>query len=230
MRRAQKSDSLYSMRLLFWTLLTIPWLLAAAPGPDALQDALAKPILDPNQPLVEVQVYTASRVLPLQPPATAAEWQRQAETLRRRVLDEVIFRGEAKAWRSAKTRVEWLDTLPGPGYRIRKLRFEALPNLWIPALLYEPATLSGKVPVVLNVNGHEKDGTAIPYIQERCINLAKRGMVALNPEWLGRGQWQTVPGWAHARMNQLDLAGTSGLAVFYLSMQKSLDILSGKTG
>ncbi|MEO7652648.1 MAG: hypothetical protein ABIZ80_19485, partial [Bryobacteraceae bacterium] len=98
------------MRSLFW-LLIFPGLLAAAPQPDSLRAALEKPILDPNQPLVEAQVYTASRVLPLQPPATAAEWQSQAANLRRRVLDEVIFRGEATTWREAKTRVEWLDTL-----------------------------------------------------------------------------------------------------------------------
>src|SRR5262249_40918834 len=84
--------------------------------------------------------------------------------------------------------------------------------------------LTGKVPVALNVNGHEKDGVAIPYIQERCINLAKRGMIALNPEWFGRGQLNSN-GFAHGRLNQLDLLGTSGLAVFYLSLRRSLDLL-----
>ena len=66
------------------------------------------------------------------------------------------------------------------GYRIKKLRYEALPGLWIPALLYEPEKLKGRVPVVLNVNGHDSKGKAAPYKQIRCINLAKRGMLALN--------------------------------------------------
>jgi dienelactone hydrolase len=190
----------------------------------AIQDFLAKPILEPNRPLVEVQVYTASRVPPIPPVRTAKEWQALADSLRRRVLEEVVFRGEARRWRDAKTRVEWLDAIPANGYRVRKLRFEALPGLWLPALLYEPAKLSGKTPAVLNVAGHEKEGMATPYIQERCINLAKRGMLALNPEWIGRGQLNT-PGFLHYRMNQLDLTGTSGLAVFYLSLQRSLDLL-----
>jgi len=30
--------------------------------------------------------------------------------------------------------------------RFKKLRYEALPGLWIPALLYEPTQLTGKVP------------------------------------------------------------------------------------
>ena len=190
----------------------------------AIQDFLAKPILDKNQPLVEVQVYTASKVPTMPPVKTAAEWQSLAERLRRRTLDEVVFRGEARRWREATTRVEWLDTIPANGYRVRKLRYEALPGLWIPALLYEPAKLSGKTPAILNVAGHEGEGKATPYIQERCINLAKRGMLALNPEWIGRGQMNT-PGFLHYRMNQLDLTGTSGLAVFYLGLERALDLL-----
>src|SRR6185436_5101593 len=135
-----------------------------------------------------------------------------AGRLRRETFKRVIFRGEAARWRDAKTKVEWLDTIDGgPGYRIRKLRFEALPGLWIPALLYEPAKLSGKVPVMLAVNGHDRDGKAAPYKQERCINLAKRGMIALNVEWLNMGQL-AGPGFGHGCMNQLDLCGTSGLA------------------
>ena len=91
-------------------------------------------------------------------------------------------------------------------------------------MLYEPEQLKGRVPVVLNVNGHDSKGKAAPYKQIRCINLAKRGMLALNTEWLGMGQLQG-DGFAHNRMNQLDLCGTSGLAVFYLVMERALDVL-----
>ena len=62
--------------------------------------------------------------------------------------------------------------------------------------------------------------------QLRCINQAKRGMLALNVEWLGMGQLRTDR-FHHARSNQLDLCGTSGLAPFVLSMIRSLDILLG---
>jgi hypothetical protein len=49
-------------------------------------------------------------------------------------------------------------------------------------------------------------------------------MLALNIEWLGMGQLQG-DGFAHNRMDQLDLCGTSGLAVFYLVMERALDLL-----
>jgi len=52
----------------------------------------------------------------------------------------------------------------------------------VPALLYEPTNLSGRVPVVLNVNGHDGSGKVAAYKQARCINQAKRGMLALNDE------------------------------------------------
>jgi len=211
-----------SPKWIAWALV-VPTALLAAPAD--LETVLSKPILPPDLPLVEVQVYTGTRVPTMPPVQTALQWQRQAGILRQKVLNDVIFRGEARAWRDAKPRVEWLETISsGNGYSVRKLRFEAVPGLSIPALLYEPAQLTGKVPVVLNVNGHEKAGMATPYIQERCINLAKRGILALNPEWVGMGQLAT-PGFAHTRMNQLDLCGTSGVAVFYLSLKRSLDLL-----
>jgi len=96
--------------------------------------------------------------------------------------------------------------------------------MWIPALLYIPDKLTGKVPVMLAVNGHEAAGKAVGYKQIRCINLAKRGMLVLNVEWFGMGQLRQ-PGYRHGCMNQLDLCGTSGLAPFYLAMSRGLDVL-----
>ncbi|MBI3851190.1 MAG: hypothetical protein HY298_13085 [Verrucomicrobia bacterium] len=190
-----------------------------------VENWLNQPIIGPTQTLSEVQIFTESRV-PLMPEAsTAREWDRIAGRLRRETLQRVIFRGESAQWRDAKTRVEWLDTIEGgPGYHIRKLCFEAVPGLWIPALLYEPDNLSGKVPVNLDVNGHDVNGKAAPYKQIRCINQAKRGMLALNVEWFNMGQLKGN-NYDHYRMNQLDLCGTSGIAPFYLAMHRAIDLL-----
>jgi hypothetical protein len=194
-------------------------------GTNILQSLLQHSILDTNLPLTEVQAFCEARVLRMPKVKSAAEWDRIAERMRRDTLDKVIFRGEAKAWRDAKTQVEWQETIEGgPGYHIRKLRYEALPGLWIPALLYEPDKLAGKMPVMLAVNGHDSKGKAAPYKQIRCINMAKRGMIVLNVEWLFMGQLRT-DGFLHYRMNQLDLCGTSGLAPFYLAMSRGLDLL-----
>ncbi|MCI0333152.1 MAG: hypothetical protein L0228_08015 [Planctomycetes bacterium] len=186
---------------------------------------LAHPVLAEEQSLCEMRKFCDRRIAAMPRDVSWSAWQSEAERIRRSVLDEVVFRGVPSAWRDASRRIEWLETIPGgPGYHIKKLRYEALPGLWIPALLYEPEKIEGRVPVVLNVNGHDSQGKALPYKQIRCINLAKRGMLALNLEWLNMGQL-SGEGFSHNRMNQLDLCGTSGLAVFYLAMERGLDIL-----
>lgn len=204
-------------------LVAVVW-----PGPTAadIKGLLQTRILEPGTPLAEVIRFTESRVPPMPRVNSRKQWEAYARTLRQRMLDEVVFRGAARGWRTARTGVQWMETIPGgPGYRIRKVRFEALPGLWIPALLYEPETLEGRVPVVLNVNGHDRpQGKAADYKQIRCINQARRGMLALNVEWLGMGQLHR-DGYGHYLMNQLNLCGTSGLAPFYLSMSRGLDLL-----
>ena len=82
------------------------------------------------------------------------------------------------------------------------------------------------MPVAVNVNGHDPEGKAVGYKQLRSINLAKRGMLVLNLEWFGMGQLRTS-GFAHGRMNQLDLCGASGLAPFYLALSRAIDICRG---
>ena len=190
-----------------------------------IEQALQQRIIDPGLPMEEVQVYTESRVLPMPEPQSVESWEKYITARREAVLNDVVLRGEAAKWRDAECAVEWLEAIAGgPGYHIKKLRFEAIPGLWIPALLYEPDDLSGKVPVVLNVNGHDGKGKAADYKQLRCINQAKRGMIALNLEWVGMGQL-AVPGFNHYKSNQIDLCGTSGVAVHYMEMSRALDIL-----
>ena len=205
--------------------VTILPALASAADEPALKEILARPILDASVPQSEVEKFCDARVPRMPQVKTAAEWEAIATKLRADVLEKMVFRGEAVKWRDAQTKVEWQETIEGgEGYKIKKLRYEALPGLWIPALLYEPTKLEGKVPVFLNVNGHDGVGKAAGYKQIRCINQAKRGIISLNVEWLGMGQLRS-PGFTHYKMNQLDLCGTSGIAPFYLAMKRGLDVL-----
>jgi dienelactone hydrolase len=216
------------------SLLLIATALPAAPKPAAkpakpasdLEQVLAHEIVGPVLPLVELQRYCEPGVPRMKTFPSAAAWQAEASRLRAAMFERVVFRGAAARWRDAPLRVEWRETIAGgPGYRIKKLRYEAVPGMWIPALLYEPEKLAGRVPVIMNVNGHVgKPGKSVDYKQIRCINQAKRGMLALNVEWIGMGQLAT-DGFTHARMNQLDLCGTSGIAPFFLSMKHGLDLL-----
>jgi hypothetical protein len=206
-------------------ITTLVLALSLLQDPVDLTKALSREIIGPQTSMEEIQNFIEARVPAVPESKSAAEWQATAADLRRRVLQNVYFRGEAKAWSEGPTKIEWAGEIPGgPGYSIRKLRYQAVPGLWIPALLYVPEKRSGKVPVHLAVNGHDAKGKAADYKQIRCINLAKRGVISLNVEWLGMGQLKT-PGYGHGLMNQLDLCGSAGLAPFYLSMKRGLDVL-----
>ena len=165
----------------------------------------------------------------------AATWEEEAGKLRRTVLEEVIFKGVPDAWRNGAPDVEWCDVIEtGKGYRIRKLTYRALPGqpgqpghsgLVIPGLLYEPEDMAAAAPGVLNLNGHVgPPGKAVDYKQIRCVNLARRGVFALSPEWLNFGELQG-PGYQHNNAGYLDLCGVAGIAVFYLAMRRALDVL-----
>ncbi len=219
-------------RVLLVLLLLNPFTrLAGAADPAAdtnaldLQTVLAHEIVTPAVVLSEVQDYLEPRVPQMPTLTTAADWTRLANRLRAEVLKNVVLRGEAAQWAKTPSKVEWLDTIPGgPGYHIRKVRYEAVPGFWIPALLYEPDVLLAKTPVLLAVNGHEPVGKIAGYKQALCISQVKRGILVLNVEWLGMGQF-AKPNYQHNRMTQLDLCGTSGVSPYYLSMKHGLDLL-----
>ncbi len=195
---------------------------AAAQSAPATQSA---PLLPPGQTLRDLRSYLLRRAPQFVAPSDPAEWLAQAEEIRAKVVEDVVYRGVPRAWLDGPVKIEWQGTLPGKGYTIRKLRYEAVPGLWIGALLYEPENLSGKVPVVLNPNGHVgAPGMTIDYKQMRCINLAKRGMLALNFEWIGMGQLN-APGYSHGNAAHLELCGRSGVSVFYQSLKRGLDVL-----
>ena len=196
------------------------------PAVKEVSDALDRHLLDSIIPLEEVQAFISSHIPPMPEVRTIGEWEQYAQRARAQALERAVFRGEAARWRELPTRPVWGETIAGgPGYRIKKVRYEAVPGLWIPALLYEPTVFKEqKVPVSLAVNGHDKNGKFADYKQIRCINQAKRGMIVLNMEYLGMGEL-TGPDFDHGRMNQIDLCGTSGVATFYLAMSRGLDIL-----
>lgn len=192
-----------------------------------LTSALEQPILASHQTVQDLTAYLLARVPPFTLP-NPTTWETESERLRQEILERVVFRGVPESWRTGPVNLVWGDVIEADAaYRIRKLRYEALPGFWIPAALYEPTVLAAKAPIVLNVNGHVgPPGKAIDYKQIRCANLARRGMIALNPEWLYFGELQGE-GYHHNRAAYLDLCGVAGVSVFFLAMQRGLDVLLG---
>ena len=114
----------------------------------------------------------------------------QTDKLRQQILDQIVFRGIPEKWIHHQTRVVQAETIQtGNHYEIQKVRLEILPDLWIPGLLYFPLQSldpepESRMPAVLSVNGHiGYPGKSTGFVQRRCINLAKRGIVTLHLEW-----------------------------------------------
>ncbi len=68
-------------------------------------------------------------------------------------------------------------------------------------------------------------GKAAEIAQKLCINLALRGMMVLNLEWLGAGELQNKES-DHWYGSALDLTGMNDAGLFYLEMRRGLDYLA----
>ena len=210
----------------FFTVLAAASLsVQAQTEPRYLEDVLKQEILPPAVAQFALRQYLLNHVAKLPAAATAAEWTTESKRIRDQIVSDVVFHGWPKEWVDAPPKFEDLGVTPGNGYRIRKLRYEIVPGFQSTAILYEPLNLHGKVPAILNVNGHVgPPGKSVEYKQKRCITFARNGILALNLEWLSFGE-------LGAEFNQhwygahLDLVGANELGLFYLAMRRGLDYL-----
>jgi hypothetical protein len=192
-----------------------------------VEQALAQASRDVPSRQYQLQEFLLKRIPQLPVPATPASWSAEEERIRKHVLDDLVYHGWPRDWIDAAPQFEEMGIIETThGYRIHKLRFEVVPGFHSTALLYEPTKIVGRVPAILNLLGHEPDGIGVEYEQKRCINFAKRGIIALDLEFIGFGELAN-PGNAHDFASQLNLVGSNALGIFYLSMRRGLDYLSG---
>jgi dienelactone hydrolase len=197
----------------------------AQTSPESVKPLLERQIQPVAVTAMQVQQYLTTRIPKRSTPGTSSEWIQEAARLRKHMLNHVVFHGWPQEWVAAPPRFEEAGVVETQkGYRLRKLRYEIVPGFWSTAILYEPDHIAGKAPAILNVNGHEPAGKAAEYKQKRCINFAKRGIVALSLEWFGFGE-MAQPENAHDFAAHLDLVGANGVGLFYLAMRKGLDYL-----
>ena len=209
--------------LLTIAVLTMP--LGAQTEAAYLRPILEDEILAPQVAVFQLRQYVLRRVAKPPAPTSAEQWTAESASLRKRLLNEVVFHGWPREWVDAPPKFEELGVIAGNGYRIRKLRYEIVPGFQSVALLYEPENPHGKLPAVLNVNGHVgPPGKAVEYKQKRCITLARHGILALNLEWFAFGELNQN-GNQHLFGHDLDLVGANGVGLFYLAMRKGLDYL-----
>lgn len=199
--------------------------LLAQTDPGEVRSILSRPLQPPDIVTFELQEFLLNRAPKLPTPASAAEWTKDAQQIRERLLG-VIFHGWPEDWVRSAPQFQDLGTIPGgKGYQLHKLRYEVVPGFYATALLYEPENLNGRRPAVLDVMGHFPAlGKAEAFQQKLCINQALQGIIALNLEWIGMGELN-MKGNSHWNAADLDLVGASGVGLFYLAMRRGLDYL-----
>jgi dienelactone hydrolase len=193
---------------------------------DTLKNVLSQPVQSTDVTAFQLQQYLSHRITPLPSPQNAGEWTEQAQKLREHILNDIVFHGWPKEWVHSAPNFEQVGAADERnGYTVTKLRYEIVPGFYATALLYKPAKIAGRIPAILNVIGHEPMGEAAEYEQKRCINFAKRGIIALDLSWVGFGEL-ALTGDDHDDAAALDLVGSNALGFFYLSMRRGLDYLA----
>lgn len=222
MRRTGRKFSIAILAALFL-------IAAVAPGQttaDSLRSLLKQPVEPTAVTAFQLQQYLSRRISPLPTPQSAHEWADQQQKLRKHVLDDVAFHGWPSEWVQSAPHFQQVgQTESRSGYRVSKFLYEIVPGFDATAILYEPEKISGRAPAILNVIGHEPKGNAAEYEQKRCINFAKRGIIALNLGWVGFGE-MAQKGNDHDDAAALDLVGSNALGFFYLGMRRGLDYLA----
>lgn len=74
------------------------------------------------------------------------------------------------------------------GYTVRNIAIEILPGLYINGSLYKPASYKGKIPVILNPDGHWDKQRYRPDCQYRCAALARMGAMAFSYDLFAWGE------------------------------------------
>lgn len=76
------------------------------------------------------------------------------------------------------------------GYTVENIAIEILPGLWINGSLYKPRNYEGKIPVILNPDGHWEKQRYRPDCQYRCAAFAKMGAMAFSYDLFAWGESQ----------------------------------------
>ena len=71
---------------------------------------LTTPIVPSHQVEEDLTSYLLDKITPFRVPEHQA-WEAEAERLRVRVLDEVIFKGVPDDWRNGDPKAEWTDVI-----------------------------------------------------------------------------------------------------------------------
>lgn len=116
---------------------------------------------------------------------TVEQWEKRKEDLRSCMLEKLEL-SHLPASPGSKPVITTKRTFDG--YTVENIAIEILPGVWINGSLYKPAKYKGKIPVILNPDGHWMDQRFRPDCQYRCAAFAKMGAMAFSYDLFAWGE------------------------------------------
>jgi Acetyl xylan esterase (AXE1) len=116
---------------------------------------------------------------------TIGEWEKRKQELKPCILDALKL-SPLPASPSSKpiiTAKRFFD-----GYTVENIAIEILPGLYINGSLYKPSNYKGRIPVILNPDGHWEKQRYRPDCQYRCAALARMGAMAFSYDLFAWGE------------------------------------------
>jgi sugar phosphate isomerase/epimerase len=113
------------------------------------------------------------------------EWTRRAETLRSCLYQTLQLSPLPPKPSSNAIATLWRKK---DGYEVSNIAIEILPGLYINGSLYRPLKIKGKIPVILNPDGHWERQRYRPDCQIRCAALARMGAMAFSYDMFAWGE------------------------------------------
>ncbi len=133
----------------------------------------------------EAVTLNTPRVFP--PVASRAEWQERARDIRQQVL---VSCGLWPMPERTPLKARVFDRVEHGDYSVEKVWFQSWPGFYVCGNLYRPLGKGGgPYPAILNPHGHWANGRLTDAndgsIPGRCINFAKRGLIAFAYDMVG---------------------------------------------
>lgn len=151
-------------------------------------------------------------------PVLLEEWERQAAQLRALIHSAL----GVTPHRPVEVEVEWLGATEFETYRIERLAYRTREEFVVPANLYVPTNVTGRLPAIIAPHGHAQNGKAHANYQALYIGLVRKGFIVLAPDCIGHGERRAL---GHRRLGSPFLIGTSLMGMELWDIMKGIDLL-----
>ena len=150
---------------------------------------LKTPILTEDDRRSMMFSYVDRHLPPIEIPKTKEAWEQARGPLREQIL-ELVGLSNLKS----RGPVRWVSKgrIDRDTYHIEKILFESYPGMLVPALIYVPNRHTGPLPAMISIPGHVYcEGKASDSVQARCVNLVRRGIIAMTYDYIDTGERNT---------------------------------------